>query len=218
MAPHAAMSRDRHSGNHRHDDAGHRVDDHGHHIDRYGRHTGNWGVFDDGDSEYTGQNYYNYPNVNPQGGYWSNGVWYQYQQNYIVPQQYSQPYVQPQPTYTVRRPPTNAVPGPMQPQPFGNGAAIVLSNPAGSGGAISYLLNGSQYTMRPGEAQSFTFDRRWVIEFSRGPSLPDAKYSLRPGTFAFTVQDGQWSFRETRNAPETAQASAAPAPNPAPVP
>jgi hypothetical protein len=74
-------------------------------------------------------------------------------------------------------------------------AVIRIVNPATSAGAVNYQVNGYEYTIEPGQAQTLTADRTWTIGFNRGPDLGDAEYSLTSGDYKFGVDnDDGWNL------------------------
>lgn len=208
-----------HTRHHHHDAAGHRIDDAGHHIDLHGRHTGNWGVFDNGRYEYAGPTSRAGSVANSAGGYWSNGVYYQYQTaappvggGPAAPT--TQPAAQPS---AAGKTPRNSVPGANRPSAARG--KIILNNPADSGGDIHYLLNGKEFSMPPGYSQTLESDRVWTIEFDRGGERGDVRYTLRPGTFGFVVRNDEWTFAEKRVEEKSAEAvESEQGPVPMPVP
>ena len=91
------------------------------------------------------------------------------------------------------RPPQNSLPG-----SGGNfaGGEIRLLNPADSGGDVRYNLNGTEYTIRQGYAQTVAADRVWTISFGSGGSLGDLRYTLSPGEYAFRPTSQGWDLKQ----------------------
>ncbi len=104
-------------------------------------------------------------------------------------------------------PPPNFIP---QPSPTVPDNAVLI-NPRQNGGPISYTLNAIRYTMQPGYEQKLPAGRSWTIEFDRGGSFGTARYSLRPGTYAFAVTDRGWDVVRRTN-PLTTDSTPPPAP------
>ena len=219
-----------HTSHHHHDAAGHRIDDAGHHIDQAGHHTGNVGVYDNGMRSY--------PSLNTNGGYISNGVYYQYQttpsiggvSQPLMQNVVSQPFVQnvvplQQPQIvqsgsviqqTTYKPPQNTLPGTVV-QANNTGGKIKILNPSDSGGEIRYSLNGTEYSIKPGYSQNLDNDRSWVINFGSGGTKGDVRYTLSAGTFKFKVTDAGWDLARAVEQPTISNAlPPAPAPEPEP--
>lgn len=90
--------------------------------------------------------------------------------------------------------------------PPGYGLPIKISNPAGSPAALRYTLNGYPYQIQPGEVQTLTNDRVWVVQFDRGGEFGSGRYTLSPGTYEFSLAVNGWElFQES-----TAAVAAAP--------
>jgi hypothetical protein len=75
-----------------------------------------------------------------------------------------------------------------------SGGPIVISNPADSGQALSYLLNGYEYTIQPGHEQKFNEDRDWSISFGSGGSLGNVQYTLHEGNYQFSSTKEGWDL------------------------
>ena len=75
-----------------------------------------------------------------------------------------------------------------------SGGPIKIVNPAKSGVTLSYLLDGNDFTIPPGYSQELREDRAWVIEFSRGANLDQARYGLQSGVYTFTRTDHGWEL------------------------
>lgn len=121
---------------------------------------------------------------------------YPQQQNYYYPSQsqgyYQQPgysgYCGPQPyQQSASTLPPATAPGyePGYGPGYNTAAPIEIRNP--SSVTIKYRLNGTDYSMSPGQTQRFSADRAWVIEFDRGTGGA-ARYSLTGGNlYRFTT-------------------------------
>jgi len=83
--------------------------------------------------------------------------------------------------------------GATAPAPQGTGKPIQISNPAANGATISYVISGHQFKMDAGQSQKLE-DKNWVIEFHKGGNLGNARFSLRPGYYEFTMGENGWEF------------------------
>lgn len=130
---------------------------------------------------------------------------------YVQPQPvYVQPQpVQPQPVYS----PTTALPA--APSPYADGGEIVLFSPSTNTSDIRYMLNGHQYTMKPGTKQRFTNDRTWTVQYE---SLPGqvVTYTLHSVHYKFKQSESGLSLFKTQDTPESTQFGLPPAPTPNP--
>lgn len=103
---------------------------------------------------------------------------------------YSRPYIANTTPYVVASPvPTNVAPGPAY-----SGAPVTIVNPASNNTVLSYSLNGTPYTMQPGQSQQFAEDRAWTIEFSRGGNFGSARYGLFAGQYTFGPTERGWEL------------------------
>ena len=75
-----------------------------------------------------------------------------------------------------------------------SGGPITITNPATSKVTLSYTLDGTAYTIPPGYRQNLREDRAWVVQFSRGTNLGQARYSLQSGRYSFTSTDHGWEL------------------------
>lgn len=77
-------------------------------------------------------------------------------------------------------------------------AGLCLSNPAETGAPVSYLLNGYEFTLEPGQVHQVPSDT-YSLEFDMGGELGTASYELDDGTFNFRVsKDKGWNiYRKT---------------------
>lgn len=175
------------------DAAGHLTDHRGHHVDSHGHHIPVVGVYR--------QPYYPQPVI--------------YEQPYVYPQQIQppmnqQPVVQP-------AIPSNTVPYSIQTTAVGavpSGNIIKLVNPAESGGDVRYALNGTVYSIKPGNAQTLQNDRAWLVEFNTGGPAGNARYTLQPGTYKFKVTNDGWNLFKSQDRPSIASLPPAPVPEP----
>ena len=74
---------------------------------------------------------------------------------------------------------------------------ILVMNPVESGGLVGYLLNDQPFQMEAGMMQEINRDYV-TIQFSRGPGLSQARYSLVPATYKFVVTEKGWDLVKTR--------------------
>jgi hypothetical protein len=63
---------------------------------------------------------------------------------------------------------------------------------------LSYTLDGNAYTIPPGDSQDLREDRPWVIQFSRGTNLEQARYGLRSGVYSFTSTAYGWELYRSK--------------------
>ena len=138
-------------------------------------------------------------------GYYGNG--YGYGSPY-----YNQPAVQSYPVYTTQQYTGST------PQYVPDGGEIVLFSLSNATTDISYTLNGTPYTMKPGSVQRFTNDRQWTIEFpftSNGPA--SLRYTLVTGSYKFKPSGsgmGLFQTQDSPDAPTPETLAPAPIPNP----
>lgn len=99
-----------------------------------------------------------------------------------------------------------------------DGGPIVIYCPAESTGSVSYTINGHRFTMKPGQSQKFTNDRRWIVEFDQGAGRGLTKYTLNSGHFKFKQTPAGWDFVQTLTPPESGKESAPPPPMDTPNP
>ena len=66
--------------------------------------------------------------------------------------------------------------------------------------AVNYRLNGVPHSLTAGNTQRVPADQAATIEFDRGGTFGGAKYSLTPGTYAFTVSDAGWDLHSQATA------------------
>lgn len=74
----------------------------------------------------------------------------------------------------------------------GAGLPIKIVSPDDAGVALSYSLNEFDYTIAPGESQTISNDREWIITFDRGGEFGTARYSLAPGLYSFKLTEQGW--------------------------
>ena len=91
-----------------------------------------------------------------------------------------------------------------------SGGPIKIVNPPTNGVTLNYVLNGHAFTIPPGYSQNLREDRAWVIQFSRGTTLDQARYGLQSGVYTFTRTDHGWELYRR----EFPQVAAPPNPSP----
>ncbi|WP_161602295.1 hypothetical protein [Tautonia marina] len=73
---------------------------------------------------------------------------------------------------------------------------VIVMNPPETGGSTTFLIEGTQYSLQPGESVTKTGRTSWIISFDRGGSFGPARYKLTPETYAFRVTDDKgWDLR-----------------------
>lgn len=97
---------------------------------------------------------------------------------------------------------------------------IEIFSPETNDFVISYTLNGTPFSMSPGQVHTIESDRTWTIEYLGSETLPISRYSLASGRYKFKRQDGVIGLFATRDVPgavapvqETPEATA-PVPRP----
>ena len=75
-----------------------------------------------------------------------------------------------------------------------SGGPIKIVNPAKNGVTLNYTLDGNAFTIPPGYSQDLREDRAWVIQFSRGENLDQARYGLQSGVYTFARTDHGWEL------------------------
>jgi hypothetical protein len=76
---------------------------------------------------------------------------------------------------------------------------VIIVNPEDSGGSLSYVLAGAHsYTIDPGFTQALDGQPSWLIEFDRGGSFGQARYTIGPGTYTFTATENGWELYNTQ--------------------
>lgn len=71
---------------------------------------------------------------------------------------------------------------------------VVLFNPTESGGPVRYLLNGRDYVIHPGEAQTLAMNQAWIVEFDRGMDGAIARATIAEGIHKFVVGQLGWEL------------------------
>jgi hypothetical protein len=104
----------------------------------------------------------------------------------------------------------------------GHPTEIKLFFPKNATESLSYTLNGTVYSIKPGYVQTFNDDRVWNIEFyRRGNRSPVMRYQLVAGTYLFDADENGWDLKQApveRVYPADTPVPAPPAPAPIPSP
>lgn len=107
---------------------------------------------------------------------------------------YSPPYVQP-------LPPNSGLPSisdPLRTLPvtWPSRGKININLSAEATGDISYTLNGVNYTIKPGYAQNFDDDRKWIISYEDSETKKPIRYTLTAGTYRFLPNKSGFGLHE----------------------
>ena len=137
---------------------------------------------------YYGPGYYNYYGRRP-------GYYYGYGYGRRYPPGYN--YAYPQAYYGNQPPAANVVPQPA-PNPTPAAVAVKIVNPSSNTNTLNYILNGKSYTIQPGQSQPLAAGQTWVVEFDRGGTFGNGRYTLSGGTYTFTPTAQGWElYRKT---------------------
>lgn len=83
----------------------------------------------------------------------------------------------------------------VQPKREGDGLPIKVFSLEDAGTPLTYSLNGTPYTIQPGESQMLVNDRQWTISFDRGGDFGTAEYTMSPGQYWFELtSDHGWEL------------------------
>ena len=110
------------------------------------------------------------------------------------------------------------------PQRVYDNGPIVITSPTTNDKAVDYSLNGTRFTIEPGQSQKFKHDRDWIVEFNRGSGRATGEYVLKSATYKFKQTANGWELFEAANSPAVreplppADDPIGPAPKPAPDP
>ena len=83
---------------------------------------------------------------------------------------------------------------------------------------ISYMLNGTAFSLSPGQIHTFANDRTWTIEYVGSETGEVSRYTLSPGRYKFKRQDGVVGLFATRDVPGADMVVPAQPQGPPPVP
>lgn len=61
---------------------------------------------------------------------------------------------------------------------------------------IRYTLNGAEYTIKPGYAQNFEDDRKWIISYTDSETKKRVRYTLTAGNYRFLPSKSGFSLHE----------------------
>lgn len=76
---------------------------------------------------------------------------------------------------------------------------VIVHNPAENQVALSYRLNDQPHQLQAGTEQLLNSDGNLIIEFSRGPNRPNARYNIsKEATYAFAVEEDGWNLRRMK--------------------
>jgi hypothetical protein len=82
-------------------------------------------------------------------------------------------------------------------QPVSRAGEIKLMFPQGATSELSYVLNGTVDSIKPGYVQTFVEDRIWTIEFLRaGNRSQQMRYQLKAGTYFFAFDETGWDLKQ----------------------
>ena len=82
---------------------------------------------------------------------------------------------------------------PVQPEEAGP-PVLCLVNPSHTGGEVRYTVDGTIFSLRPGEYHELPRGAERRIEFHRGDDFGYAQLALREGIYVFAVGSGGWSL------------------------
>lgn len=167
-----------------------------------GRGFGGWGNRGWGGNGWYGSNY--------NSGYYGSNYYYP-SYGYSYPTYTSPTYVTPSYSY-----PSTTIVDNSAPSPVFDGGTIVILAPASNERSVEYTLNDNNYSMRPGQSQTFRHDRHWVVQFDSGTGRGPMQYTLKAGTYKFKqTADGWQLFSSSTPSPTPEPVSGGPG---APVP
>lgn len=73
---------------------------------------------------------------------------------------------------------------------------VTISNPAGSGGEVSFIVDGKrEITLAPGETKALNDAENYVVEFDRGESYGTTRVTLDDGSYEFSVTASGWDLQ-----------------------
>ena len=91
-------------------------------------------------------------------------------------------------------PPTNALPQAFPVSLASDSGTIMIVNPSDSGGEVRYTLNGTEYSIKPGQTQTVQNDRPWTVSFGSGGAAGDVRYALKSATYKFRATKVGWNL------------------------
>lgn len=96
------------------------------------------------------------------------------------------PLVQPQPA-----------PKPAPPPAMQDARRVLVVNPAETNGPVNFAIDGKPLTLASGQVQNEPGKDSVIIEFDRGIGDARARYTLKTGTYRFSVTDKGWELYPT---------------------
>jgi hypothetical protein len=106
---------------------------------------------------------------------------------------------------------------PNPPVPQGEARAVV-ANPATNSATLSFHVDGTAYSIAPGETKEFDVSIPHVVQFDRGGSTGTARYALTSGIYTFTPTAQGWELYRRALGPTVADPESATASPPLPMP
>jgi len=116
----------------------------------------------------------------------------------VTPSAAAQPAATQAPTLATPNIRTNALPIQSTTREASNTAreTTTVANPAGSGGQVSFILDGKQeMTLAPGETTTLTDAVGRSVEFDRGESFGTTRVTLTEGAYEFAVTANGWDLQ-----------------------
>ena len=81
-------------------------------------------------------------------------------------------------------------------QALADAQGLMILNPASTGGAVTFLVDGEQLTLEAGETKILSGTRQHAILFHRGGNFGNASHILLQGEFHFAVGEQGWTLVE----------------------
>lgn len=76
-------------------------------------------------------------------------------------------------------------------------SAVTIRNPAASGGAVGFVVDGSdEVTLSAGQTQTLNNQGSYTVEFDRGGNFGVARKTLTSGAYEFQVTERGWDLVE----------------------
>ena len=74
--------------------------------------------------------------------------------------------------------------------------SFVLRLPGDSPGSVNYVLNGKyDYTITPGQTQTLSESRSWLVSYDKGNGTGIDKVNLEESLYDFIVEDDHWTLK-----------------------
>lgn len=81
---------------------------------------------------------------------------------------------------------------------------VNIANPAGSGGVVSFIVDGKQeVTLAPGESTTMKDAGSYAVEFDRGETYGTTRIVLNEGTYEFEVTASGWDLQRRSSVAST---------------